>query len=350
MGNVKERFGLPPGSLIYVGKNKTHPVKLSSYTFNHESFEKRALASALEVKEAVSDGNVTWINVDSLADIEMIRNIGEQFKYHSLMLEDIVDTSQRPKLEDFNDYLFLTLKMLRWSDSDQKIYYEHVSFVLGSNYVISFQETPDDVFDPIRLRIEQNLGQVRKRGADFLFYCLLDMVVDHYSRAVEVYSEKIDTMEDKIHSEVKKDSLQKIQKMKKQVRFLIRTIIPLRDAVGRLDFANTQLLNSYTYNYFRDAHDHLMQGAETLEMNREILSGISALYHSTLSTNMNSVMKVLTIISTIFIPLTFIAGIYGMNFKIMPELEYDYGYPMVMGVMLSLSLIMLAYFRRKKWL
>ena len=345
----KKKLGLPPGSLIYFGESRTSEVEVSCYSYNVDKFTKQETVKGFS-EIALENDLIHWINVDALYEVEIIKEIGEHYSLHRLMLEDILDTFQRPKLELYDNELFLTLKMLRWSSKDAKAYIEQVSFVLGKNYVLSFQETEDDVFESIRQRIEEDKGQVRKRDADYLFYVLLDTIVDHYVEVIEVFSKKVDKIENEALLTPKPNTVAKIQKLRKQQRFLVATVTPLRDAIAKIDALSTDLIHKKTFRYFKDVHDHLLHCTELLDQNREILTNAANLYHGSLSTNMNSVMKVLAIISTIFMPLSFLAGLYGMNFKYMPELDNPYGYPIVIGVMVLVIISMFFYFRNKKWL
>lgn len=345
----KKKLGLPPGSLIYFGESRTSEVEVSCYSYNSERVTKQETIKGFS-DLTLEQGLIHWINVDALYEVDVIKDIGDHYSLHRLMLEDILDTFQRPKMELYDTELFLTLKMLRWSSQDAKAYIEQVSFVLGKNYVLSFQETEDDVFESIRQRIVEDKGQVRKRDADYLFYVLLDTIVDHYVEVIEVFSKKVDKIENEALLTPKSNTVAKIQKLRKQQRFLVSTVTPLRDAVAKIDVISTNLIHKNTFKYFKDVHDHLLHCTELLDQNREILTNAANLYHGSLSTNMNNVMKVLAIISTVFMPLSFLAGLYGMNFKYMPELESPYGYPIVLGVMVLVIISMFFYFRNKKWL
>lgn len=345
----KKKLGLPPGSLIYFGETRSSEVVFSCYSYNSDKFTKQ-LNSRTFSNLKLEKGLNHWVNVDALHEVDKIQEIGDFYSLHRLMLEDILDTTQRPKLELYDNEIFLTLKMLRWSGEDSKAYLEQVSFVLGKSFVLSFQETKDDVFQSIRQRIEEDKGQVRKKGADYLFYILLDTIVDHYVEVIEVFSKKVEKIESEALLRPKPNTVAKIQKLRKQLRFLVSTVLPLKDAVAKIDLLSTELIEHNTHRYFKDVHDHLLQCTELLDHNRDILINAANLYHGSLSTNMNNVMKVLAIISTIFMPLSFIAGLYGMNFRYMPELEKPYAYPVVLSVMFIIIVSMFFYFRNKKWL
>lgn len=349
VSNSKKKLGLPPGSLIYFGENRTSKVALTCYSYNAHQCEKQVSTEAFSTIK-LNNELTHWVNVDALHKVGLVQELGERFTLHKLMLEDILDTSQRPKMEVYDAEIFMTLKMLRWSATESKAYIEQVSFVLGSTYVLSFQETEDDVFESIRQRLEEDKGQVRKKKADYLFYLLLDTIVDHYVEVIEVFSTKVDKIENEALLAPKPNTVAKIQKLRKQQRFLVSTVLPLRDAVVKIDLVTTDLIDKNMHKYFKDVHDHLLHCTELLDQNRDSLTNAANLYHSSLSANMNNVMKVLAIISTIFMPLSFLAGLYGMNFTYMPELNYHYGYPIVVGVMVGITIGMFFFFRKKKWL
>jgi len=293
---------------------------------------------------------VTWININGLHQLDIIEKIGEHFNVHPLVLEDIVNTGQRPKIEDFVDYIFVTLKMLRYSDEEKETKAEQVSLILGSNFVISFQENEGDVFDPIRQRIEADKGRIRKMGADYLAYALMDAIVDNYFTILEKLGDRIEDFEEELVVNPKPETLQAIHHLKREMIFLRKSVWPLREVINRLERWESSLINKSTAIYFRDVYDHTIQVIDSVETFRDMLSGMLDIYLSSISNRMNEVMKVLTIIATIFIPLTFIAGVYGMNFRFMPELEMPIGYPVILLVMLFIGILMFAYFRKKKWL
>lgn len=285
--------------------------------------------------------------VHQLADIE---KIGTHFKIHPLVLEDIMNTGQRPKIEIFDDYIFIVLKMLRYDEAENETKIEQVSIILGSNFVISLQESKGDVFDSIRERIRSDRGRIRKMGADYLAYTLIDAVVDNYFVILEKLGEEIEDIEDELVSNPSPETLQTIHSLKREMIFLRKSVWPLRELISRLERWESPLIDKSIYIYLRDLYDHTIQVIDAIETFRDMLSGMLDIYLSSISNRMNEVMKVLTIIATIFIPLTLIAGIYGMNFTYMPELKSPWGYPMVYVVMLAIGVVMLIYFRRKKWL
>jgi magnesium transporter len=294
---------------------------------------------------------VTWINVEGLHQVEILEKLGECYGFHPLVLEDILNTDQRPKMEDYGDYLYVVLKMLSLQGQKNEIVTEQVSILLGSNFVISFQEGGEgDVFNSIRDRIKNGKGRIRKMGADYLAYALLDAVVDNYFIILEKLGEKIELLEEELVTRPTSHTLNLIHHMKREMIFLRKAVWPLREVVGGLERAETSLFKEATRIYLRDIYDHTIQVIDTVETFRDMVSGMLDIYLSSVSNRLNSVMKVLTIIATIFMPLTFLAGIYGMNFKYMPELEWRWGYPFIWLIMIGIGVFMLIYFRKKKWM
>jgi magnesium transporter len=276
--------------------------------------------------------------------------VGKSFGVHPLVLEDIADTGQRPKMEDFDDYIFVVLKMFRFDDKEKQVKIEQISLVLGRDFVVSFQEREGDVFDPIRERLRSNKGRVRKAGADYLVYALMDAVIDNYFFIMEKLGEAIEEIEDKVVISPTSETVQTIHDLKRQMIVLRKAVWPLREVISRLEQSESTLIAKSTLIYLRDAYDHTVQVMDSVDTFRDTLSGMLDIYLSSVSNRMNEIMKVLTIIATIFIPLTFIVGIYGMNFRNMPELGQPLGYPLVLIVMALIACVMLVYFRRKGWL
>jgi len=345
-----EKAGLPPGTLVHVGEKKVGKVRIIVIDYDESYFEEREVKSIEDCLPFKDKPNVTWINIDSVNQLDIIEKIGEHFNIHPLVLEDIVNTGQRPKMEDFVDYIFITLKMLHYSDDQKETKAEQVSFLLGSNYVISFQENEGDVFDPIRERIRADKGRIRKMGADYLAYALMDAVVDNYFTILEKLSDRIENFEEELVVNPTPETLQAIHRLKREMIFLRKSVWPLREVINRLERWESSLINKSISIYLRDVYDHTIQVIDAIETFRDVLSGMLDIYLSSVSNRMNEVMKVLTIIATIFIPLTLIAGIYGMNFRFMPELEMPLGYPIILLSMFFVGMLMVAYFRKKKWL
>jgi len=292
---------------------------------------------------------VTWINVDGLGNPKRIEELGKCFTIHPLILEDIFNTSQRPKMEDQDQYIYLTLKMLTYPDDVKEIKIEHISMVLGHNFLISFQEDIGDLFDPVRERIRKE-GRIRKLGPDYLAYALIDVVVDNYFVVMEKLEEQVEGLEEELVASPTPDSLQKISRLKRDMIFLRKSVWPLREMINALEQSESVLIKEPTRIYLRDVYNHTIQVIDTLETFRDLVSGMIDIYLSGLSYKMNEIMKVLTLIATIFIPLTFVVGLYGMNFKYMPEIEWEYGYYSVLVVMAVMVAGMLTYYRKKKWI
>lgn len=292
---------------------------------------------------------VTWINVEGI-DVDAILKIDENFGIHPLVIEDIVTTGQRPKYEDYGEYIYFLFKMIFYDRKINDIVSEQISLVLGKNYVLSFQETLGDIFDPIRNKIRQSKGRVRTMGADYLAYCLLDAVVDNYFVIVEKKGDQIEKLEDKLVTDGMEGVAREIHRLKRDLIFLRRQIWPLRDVLSGLQRTESKLIKKATGAYLRNVYDHIVQVIDSLETYRDTLSGLHDVYLSTISTKMNEVMKVLTIFASIFIPLTFLAGVYGMNFEYLPGLKWRYGFYVLAGLMSTLALIMLLFFRRRKWI
>ena len=340
--------GLPPGTLVHIGERKTEKTRITIIDYDETQFEEKQAKRIEECFPFKDKPTVTWINIDGIHEVEIIEKLGSHFGLHPLLLEDILNTEQRPKMEDFGDYIFVVLKMLYHNEAE--IEAEQVSLIFGSNFVISLQEREGDVFDPIRERIRKGKGRIRKAGADYLAYALLDAIVDNCFLILETLGERIEDTEQQLAANPVPETLQLIRKLKKGMIFLRKAIWPLREVVSGLERCESVLIHESTGAYLRDVYDHTIQVIDTVESYRDMVSGMLDIYLSSISNKMNEVMKVLTIFAAIFIPLTFVAGIYGMNFRFMPELGWQWGYPMILIVMGSIAAGMLNYFRRKRWL
>jgi len=345
-----KKAGLPPGTLIHIGERKTEKTRITIIDYDETQFEEKEAKRIEECFPFKDKPTVTWINIDGIHQVEIIEKLGSHFGLHPLLLEDILNTEQRPKMEDFGDYIFVVLKMLYYGEHENEIEAEQVSLILGSNFVISLQEREGDVFDPIRERIRKGKGRIRKAGADYLAYALLDAIVDNCFLILEKGGERIEDTEQQLATNPTPETLQLIRKLKKGMIFLRKAIWPLREVVSGLERCESVLIHESTGAYLRDVYDHTIQVIDTVESFRDMVSGMLDIYLSSISNKMNEVMKVLTIFAAIFIPLTFVAGIYGMNFRFMPELGWQWGYPMILIVMASIAAGMLGYFRRKRWL
>jgi magnesium transporter len=346
---LSKQAGLPPGTLIHTGERKVENVRITYIDYDEQNFDEKQVSSIEECFSFKSTPTVTWINIDGLHDISIIEKLGRHYELHPLVLEDILSTDQRPKLEDFDKYIFIVLTMLSLNE-DHSIETEQVSIVLGSNFVISFQERIGDVFDQLRDRIRNSKGKIRKMGPDYLAYTLLDAVVDSYFAILEKIGDRIEVLEDELVAESTEQTLQRVHRLKREMIILRRSVWPLREVISGLQRTESELITEATNIYLRDVYDHTIQIIDTIESFRDMVAGMVDLYLSSLSNKMNSVMKVLTIIATLFIPLTFIVGVYGMNFKYMPELKWHWGYPITLLVMAVVAAIMLIYFKKKKWL
>lgn len=348
---VSRKIGLSPGALVHVGKKKIEKVRIRLIDYDEVQLQEKEPKTIEDCFPFKDLPTVTWVNIDGLHDIEIMEKIGKHFGLHPLVLEDILNTEQRPKLEDFDDYIFVVLKMLHYDESEGEIRAEQISIILGSNFVLSFQERVGDIFNPLRERIRNAKGRVRKMGPDYLAYGLLDAIVDNYFVVLEKLGEQIEGMEEELVTNPTPETLQKIHNLKREMIFLRKSVWPLREVVSRLERGESPLIKEATGIYLRDVYDHTIQVIDTIETYRDMLSGMLDIYLSSISNRMNQVMKVLTIIATIFIPLTFVAGIYGMNFEYMPELKWHWFYPKAFWlVMLGVAALMLVYFRRKRWL
>ena len=297
-----------------------------------------------------NEENITWINVDGLSNTEEIEKLGKYYKLHPLIIEDIINTNQRPKIDEYQDYLFIVAKML-YHKEDGILENEHISIVIGKDYVLTFQEADGDVFDAIRERLTNDKGRLRNNGPDYLVFAILDSIIDNYFVVIEEISDKIETLEEQLFTAQPNDDITfEIQELKRTVLRIRRAVFPLREVIGRLEKIDSTLIQEKTLNYIRDLYDHIIQVSENIEIYREMTWGLMDMYMTTISNKMNEVMKVLTIMASIFIPLTFMAGIYGMNFEYMPELQWKYSYFVLWGLMILVFLGMILYFKRKRWL
>ena len=350
---VKKRStktGLPPGVLIHIGEKKTEKVSINVLDYDENQFEEKEARTIEECFPFKDMPTITWINIDGLHQVDIIEKIGKNFDFHPLLLEDILNTEQRPKIEDFDTHIYLVLKMLYYDDKTNEINSEQVSIIFGQNYVISFQEKEVDVFNPIRERIRTGKGRIRKMGADHLAYSLIDAIVDGYFIILEKLGENIEDVEEKMMANPTPETLHAIHRLKRKMISLRKSVWPLREVVNAFERSDSSLIQDNTRIYLKDVYDHTIQVIDTVETFRDMLSGMLDVYLSSISNKMNEIMKVLTIIATIFIPLTFIAGVYGMNFENMPELRWQWGYPAIWSVMLFIGILMMVYFRKKKWL
>lgn len=349
---VKSRshtIGMPPGTLVHIGEKKRESTLLTLIEYDEVSFRQKNLdfheLESLEVRET----GIRWLHVEGLSQVAALEAIGRLFSLHPLVLEDILNTDQRPKIDVNDDYIFVSAKMLSYYKEMGEFDIEQVSFILGENYVISIAEKDSDVFEPVIKRLQQGMSRFRKLGADYLVYSLLDIVVDNYFTVLEGFGDQVEFVEDEMVVRTGRQTLKTIHKLKRQILFLHKSVWPLREVLSFLERGESMLVRDTTEIYIRDLYDHVIQVMDTTETLRDILSSMLDVYLSSSSNRMNEIMKVLTIISTVFMPLSFIVGVYGMNLTNMPELSWPWMYPFLWLVMIGISISMLIYFKRKKW-
>ncbi len=347
---VSAKAGLPPGTLVHIGERMAEKVAVTLIDYDSDHIEEREIIDVNECLPFKDTSTISWINVAGLHDTELVESLGSCFGLHPLHLEDILNTGGRPKIEDYDDYILVVLKMLYLTDDSDEIAAEHLSLVIGKNYVISFQEEYGDVFDRVRKLIRNGKGRIKREGADYLAYLLIDAVVDNYFNVMETVGEAIEDMEEVVMGRPGRETIHVIHKLKSDLIFLRKSIHPLREVISDLERGESDLIRQTTEVHFRDVYDHVIQVMDTLDTYRDILSNMMDAYLSSLSNRMNEIVKVLTIFSTIFIPLTFLAGVYGMNFRYLPELRWHWAYPVFWLVSIALAGMMLAVFKKKKWL
>ncbi|MFX1274310.1 MAG: magnesium/cobalt transporter CorA [Promethearchaeota archaeon] len=347
---ITETIGLPPGTLVHTLEEIIGPIKIQIIDYNNEDYNISEFQKLYDNFEKIKKGIVRWINIESRLPIDLIEKLGNGFNLHPLVLEDIVNPIQRPKFEDYHEYIFIIIKQVLWDEKDEIFMTEQISLILGPNYVISIQERPSNLFNPIIERIQTFKGRVRTMGSDYLLYALLDVIVDNYFILEDKIGEFIEKIEDNLVSDPNIEVLHSIYNLKRQIILLRKSIWPLRAVINSLQRGQSDLISDAMQIYLRDIYDHVFLINDLLENYREIVTGMLDLYLSSVSNKMNEIMKVLTIISTIFIPITFLAGFYGMNFIYMPELHSPLAYPLLIIIMVMISLLLIYFFRRKKWI
>ena len=344
------KTGLPPGTLVHTGDEKAEPVQIYLIDYDETKVEEKPLDSPQQFSVLRQTTSNSWINLDGIHNVELIEQFGQHFELHPLVLEDIAHTGQRPKMEDYDACLYIVLKMLQYNEQKQAVESEQVSMILGPHYLITFQERQGDVFEIVRQRIRTGKGRIRKMGCDYLAYSLIDAIVDNYFHILETFSERIERLEDVLLNEPTDVVLGQIHSLKRELTLLRKSVWPLRELVAGLDRLESGLIKKGTKVFIRDLYDHTIQIIDTIESFREVVSGMMDLYMSAVSNRMNAVMKVLTIIATVFMPLGFVAGVFGMNFD-MPELKWQWAYPVGFWVVIvAIMVTMIIYFKRKKWL
>jgi len=349
---VKERSvksGLPPGTLIHIGERRAREIRVTVTDFGEKLFEEKEIT---DLKESFipSDPSITsWIDVDGLHEIDVVRRLGECRGLHPLVMEDILNTDQRPKVEDYGDYLYIVLKMFH-NGKKGEIVTEQVSIVLGSNFVLSFQEgTKGDVFEPVRERLRSGQGRLRSMGADYLTYCLMDTIVDNYFEVLESTEDKIEALEEEVVANPSPETVRKLYRLKREMIVLRKGVWPLREVLAAMTRRESKLISDPVGIYLRDVYDHIIQVIDIIEVSRDMLTGMLDIYLSSINNRLNEIMKFLTLIATIFMPLSFLASLWGMNFKFMPELAFRWGYPAALTLMVSAAIAMVFWFRKKRW-
>jgi magnesium transporter len=341
--------GLAPGSLVYTGDKAPLVPRVTMLDYDEHRVVEKELVQVDDCVPFKDAQTVTWINVDSVTKPGVLENFGRVMGFHALMLEDILNTDQRPKLEDYGDYIYIVVKMLEYDADKGDIVIEQLSLILGPNYVITFQERAGDFFDPLRERIRKSLGRIRKLGTDYLAYAILDIIVDNYFVVLEKLGEKIERLEEIIIANPAEAAVRGVYAIKREMIFVRRSVWPLREVVTSLQRSESPLIRESNAAYFRDLHDHVMQVTDSVDTFRDLLNGLLDSYYSTITTRTNSVMKVLTLFSAIFMPLTFITGLFGMNFRNFPELDWHYGFQGSLILMVTVIVVMYAIFKWKKW-
>ena len=346
---VEQTIGEMPGLLVYTGHKRSEVIETEVFSFTEKELEEIRTTHYEESIEKYNENRVNWVNIIGLHDTQLIDKVGKKFNLHPLLLEDVLNVEQRPKSEDFDNHLFFTIKMFH-QQTEKGIEYEHVSFVLGKNYILSFQEKPKDIFNLLRERLRSSFGKIRSKHADYLFYRFIDTIVDNYYPVLDSFADKIEQLEEEVMQNPQTSTLHKLQNLRKELILLRKSVNPLRESISALIKSESNLIRKDTERYLMDIYDHTIQVIESLDTYRDLLGGVMDLYMNSVSNRMNEIMKVLTIMSSIFIPLTFIAGIYGMNFEYIPELGYKWGYGAVWVLMIAIALLLLWLFRRKRWL
>ncbi len=345
-----KKAGQPPGTLIYTGKKTTEKIIVTVYDYTNDTFEEQEITQLDDLAKFKNNTSNTWINISGLHETTLIEKVGTCFNLDAMLLEDVLNTNHRPKVDFFEGHLFFTLKMIGIHTNQKDIDYEQVSFVLGDGWLLTFQERNGDVYNNIRERLKNKVGKLRDLGVEYLFYRLIDTTVDYYFYVSDFLSEEIQEMENKVLHEFDSKLLEDIQLLKKEVNKLKRIIIPTKEAISLLEKDSESFLKKQTKRFLKDVHEHIVHLNDAVDLQRDNISSVMESYQFGVNNKTNNVMQLLTIISTIFIPLTFIAGVYGMNFENMPELSWKYSYFVIWGLMLFIFIIMLIYFKRKKWL
>lgn len=344
-----KKVGLTPGSLVHIGERKAERTRIKVMDYDAEQLTEKDLETVEECLPFKKTPTTTWIGIEGLHRPELMEEIGKFFDIHPLVMEDVLHTNQRPKIEEFDEYLFAVMRTFHFNNNLSEIHTDQFSLVLRKDCLITFEERPSKIFEPVMERIRKKKGRIRSAGTDYLAYALIDTIVDHYFVVLEKISEKLEQLDAEVANQPLSSTLKNIHLLKNGLARMRKSIWPLREMVAYLTRIDSPLIDSSTKVYLRDLYDHTIQIADSIDTFRDMASGLLEIYLSNTSNRMNEVMKVLTIFAAIFIPLTFLAGIYGMNFEFMPELKWHYAYFIVLGIMLSIALCMVAIFKRKKW-
>jgi magnesium transporter len=349
---MARKAGMPPGSLVYHEVPGQAPARITIVHYNEGEFTQGEFGAFAECQLVSPESGVSWINVNGVSQVRDLELLGGCFNIHPLVLEDIQDLAQRPKIEDYETYLYIVLNAIRHVSDDEEtgIRADQVSLVLGPHYVISFHGGDGDIFAPIRERLQRGQGRIRKMGADYLAYALMDTIVDNYFVELESFSDKVEYLEEEVVARPMPPTLREVHRFKNQMIMLRKSLWPLREVIARLERRESPLISENLTMYLKDVYDHTIIAIETVETYRDILSGMLDIYLSSVNNRLTEIMRMLTIIATIFMPLNFITSFYGMNFKNMPELEWHYGYYGAMGLILMVAFSMITYFRKKHWI
>ena len=350
LSSASKKAGLPPGSLVHVGELLETEARITIVDYNKDVIEEQTIESVEQILQCREKDTVTWVNIEGLGNIELVGAIGEAFNIHPLVLEDILNTHQRPKLEEYDDYLYCVLKGISLAENRFSVEYEQISMLILNDFVFTFKEKQDELFEPVRRRLRSSKGHFRSQGADYLAYVILDTIVDSYFSLQDSLDDIVDSVEEELLTEPTPKTLATIQSVKRELIIIRRSISPLREMLNAILRSESPLIEEKSLIYFRDISDHVLRISESIESSRDMIAGLLDIYITTISNKMNEIMKVLTVFASIFIPLTFIAGIYGMNFEYMPELKWKWAYPALWMTFIAIPVILLVYFKKKKWL
>ncbi|MBK5209351.1 MAG: magnesium/cobalt transporter CorA [Flavobacteriaceae bacterium] len=345
----KEHIGLSPHEIYFRGEKKSDTVLLEVIDYDSENLDEFEAKSVKEVVKFNETSSTTWLNIYGLHDVKIMDEIANQFELDSLILADVMNTHARPKIQEYDNCIFISLKMLQYDEKQNRISSENIVILIMEHILLSFQEKTGDVFDPLRERVRKSKRRIRNAGTDYLAFALMDIIFDNYNYIISIIGEKIESLEVHLLNNAHEATLEEINNFKKEVIYLHKSIKPCREIVIELLKTDSELLEDSVYVHFEDLKNNLNQAIESLESYREILSDQLMIYHTTISSKLNDIIKFLTVFSVIFIPLTFIAGVYGTNFDVLPELHYKYSYFIMLGVMLALAVFMIFYFKKKKW-